>query len=212
MRYARPRTRRHGESPVGDLLPSASRPASTSSAGARPPPAPFGFRHAARHEKRPSPHTKCPLRGLHEKSQPNQSRLRRTRSLRGLHERNTGNGKLRIGAEADFVKFRAPRRRRFVSRRGEEARMGGGDAPTPARRSLKPGGGKSQPDRQRRSFAAPGFVVARSAANGHGRVSPCAKGKLFQIVVSNHQSTAHNVLSCTRRAKQRKDDRHCVLL
>ena len=25
------------------------------------------------------------------------------------------------------------------------------------------------------------------SANGHGRVSPCAKGKLFQIVVSNHQ-------------------------
>ena len=25
------------------------------------------------------------------------------------------------------------------------------------------------------------------SANGHGRVSPCAKGKLFQIVVSKHQ-------------------------
>ena len=53
--------------------------------------------------------------------------------------------------------------------------MGGGDAPPSARRlalrsasreggSLKPGGGKSTPDRQRRSFVAPGFVVARSAA------------------------------------------------
>ena len=53
--------------------------------------------------------------------------------------------------------------------------MGGVDAPPSARRlvlrsasreggSLKPGGGKSPPDRQRRSFAAPGFVVARSAA------------------------------------------------
>ena len=63
----------------------------------------------------------------------------------------------------------------FVSRRGEGARMGGVDAPPSARRlvlrsasreggSLKPGGGKSPPDRQRRSFAAPGFVVARSAA------------------------------------------------
>ena len=63
----------------------------------------------------------------------------------------------------------------FVSRRGEGARMGGGDAPPSARRldlrgasreggSLKPGGGKSPPDRQRRSFVAPGFVVARSAA------------------------------------------------
>ncbi len=64
-----------------------------------------------------------------------------------------------------FVYFRVPRRRRFVSRRGEEARKGGGDVPTPARRSLKPGGGKSSPDRQRRSFAAPGFVVARSAVS-----------------------------------------------
>ena len=63
----------------------------------------------------------------------------------------------------------------FVSRRGEGARMGGGDAPPSARRlvlrsasreggSLKPGGGKSPPYRQRRSFVAPGFVVARSAA------------------------------------------------
>ena len=62
----------------------------------------------------------------------------------------------------------------FVSRRGEGARMGGGDAPPSARLlvlrsasreggSLKPGGGKSSPDRQRRSFVAPGFVVARSA-------------------------------------------------
>ena len=53
--------------------------------------------------------------------------------------------------------------------------MGGGDAPPSARRlalrsasreggSLKPGDGKSTPDRQRRSFVAPGFVVARSAA------------------------------------------------
>ena len=53
--------------------------------------------------------------------------------------------------------------------------MGGVDAPPSARRlvlrsasreggSLKPGGGKSPPDRQRRSFVAPGFVVARSAA------------------------------------------------
>ena len=53
--------------------------------------------------------------------------------------------------------------------------MGGGDAPPSARLlalrsasreggSLKPGGGKSPPDRQRRSFVAPGFVVARSAA------------------------------------------------
>ena len=68
-----------------------------------------------------------------------------------------------------FVSFRAPRRRRFVSRRGEEARMGGGDAPTPARRSLKPGGGKSSLDRQRRSFAAPRFVVARSAASSRNK-------------------------------------------
>jgi len=63
----------------------------------------------------------------------------------------------------------------FVSRRGEGARMGGGGAPPSVRRlvlrsasreggSLKPGGGKSSPDRQRRSFVAPGFVVARSAA------------------------------------------------
>ena len=63
----------------------------------------------------------------------------------------------------------------FVSRRDEGARMGGGDAPPSARLlalrsasreggSLKPGGGKSPPDRQRRSFVAPGFVVARSAA------------------------------------------------
>ena len=63
----------------------------------------------------------------------------------------------------------------FVSRRGEGARMGGGDAPPSARLlalrsapreggSLKPGGGKSPPDRQRRSFVAPRFVVARSAA------------------------------------------------
>ena len=53
--------------------------------------------------------------------------------------------------------------------------MGGGDAPPSARLlalrsasreggSLKPGGGKSPPDRQHRSFVAPGFVVARSAA------------------------------------------------
>ena len=53
--------------------------------------------------------------------------------------------------------------------------MGGVDAPPSARLldlrsasreggSLKPGGGKSPPDRQRRSFVAPGFVVARSAA------------------------------------------------
>ena len=62
-----------------------------------------------------------------------QSRLHCTRQLRGLHERNTGNGKVRIGVETDFVKFCAPRRRRFVSRRGEEARRGGVDAPTPAR-------------------------------------------------------------------------------
>ena len=64
----------------------------------------------------------------------------------------------------------------FVSRRGEGSRMGGGDAPPSARRldlrsasreggSLKPGGGKSPLDRQRRSFVAPGFVVARSAAH-----------------------------------------------
>ena len=63
----------------------------------------------------------------------------------------------------------------FVSRRGEGARMGGGDAPPSARLlalrsasreggSLKSGGGKSPPDRQRRSGVAPGFVVARSAA------------------------------------------------
>ena len=54
--------------------------------------------------------------------------------------------------------------------------MGGGDAPPSARLlalrsasreggSLKPGGDKSPPDRQRRSFVAPGFVVARSAAH-----------------------------------------------
>ena len=53
--------------------------------------------------------------------------------------------------------------------------MGGGDAPPSARLlalrsasreggSLMPGDGASQPDRQRRSFATPGFVVARSAA------------------------------------------------
>ena len=53
--------------------------------------------------------------------------------------------------------------------------MGGVDAPPSARLlvlrsalreggSLKPGGGKSPPDRQRRSFVATGFVVARSAA------------------------------------------------
>ena len=53
--------------------------------------------------------------------------------------------------------------------------MGGGDLPPSARRlvlrsvsreggSLMLGDGASQPDRQRRSFATPGFVVARSAA------------------------------------------------
>lgn len=51
LRFARPRTRRHGGSPVGYLLPSA---------GARPPPPPFGFRHAAGHETPPPRHTKTP--------------------------------------------------------------------------------------------------------------------------------------------------------
>ncbi len=69
----------------------------------------------------------------------------------------------------------------FVSRRGEEARMGGGDAPTPARRSLKPGGGKSPPDRQADPSPHWGFVVARSAAY---RVSPriAAYRRVFKYI------------------------------
>ena len=86
----------------------------------------------------------------------------------------------------------------FVSRRGEGARMGGGDAPPSARLlalrsasreggSLKPGGGKSPPDRQRRSFVAPGFVVARSAAPGFVVARSAAPG--FVVARSAAPST-----------------------
>ena len=102
---------------------------------------------------------------------------RRTRKAAfAAHETSRTHGTLfrgsaRTGSLWDFVcregGFRVPARRRSPNgRRGR---------PPPARRlvlrsasreggSLKPGGGKSPPDRQRRSFVAPGFVVARSAA------------------------------------------------
>ena len=155
-RYARPRTRRHGESPVGDLLPSASRPALTSSAGARPPPAPFGFRHAAGHEKRPSPYTKTPasrasrkeITTLPDTPPPHTLTTRASRKERIMLDvqgtiaiqccRRTARravpaSRRQDGALPDqngFVSFRAPRRRRFVSRRGEEAHGRRGRADT----------------------------------------------------------------------------------
>ena len=150
LRYARPRTRRQDESPVGDWRRRFhGRLRGVASAAVKSPSPPFGFRPAAGHERRPSPHTKTPA-----------SRASRTEGE-----------KVGRWSVLTFREISCAVKAAFVSRRGEEARKGGGDAPTPARRSLKPGGGKSPPDRQRRSFAASGFVVARSADSRHTGVS-----------------------------------------
>ena len=48
------------------------------------------------------------------------------------------------------------------------------------------------------------------SANGHGRVSPCAKGKLFQIVVSNHQKARRRITQM-RPDELRVKIGHCLL-
>ena len=74
LRYARPRTRRQGESPVGDWHRRFhGRLRGVASTAVKSPSPPFGFRPAAGHEKRPSPHTKTPA-----------SRASRTKAWDGL--------------------------------------------------------------------------------------------------------------------------------
>ena len=104
LRCARPRTRRHGESPVGDWRRRFHvRPRGFASAAAKSPSPPFGFRHAAGHERRPSPHTKTPA--------PRASRTNGT-EWTVLPQAAFAAKACWLDANVDFVKFRAPRRRR----------------------------------------------------------------------------------------------------
>ena len=93
LRYARPRTRRHGESPVGDWRRRFhGRLRGVASTAVKSPSPTFGFHHAAGREKRPSPHTK-----LHEKYDSDIAPCKRpsphTKTpLCGLHGKGTGCG------------------------------------------------------------------------------------------------------------------------
>ncbi len=104
-RYARPRTRRQGESPAGDWHRRFhGRLRGVASAAVKSPSPPFGFRPAAGHERRPSPHTKTPA-----------SRASRTEGE-----------KVGRWPVLTFREISCAVKAAFVSRRGEEARKGGG--------------------------------------------------------------------------------------